>query len=109
MKKFGFEIPGIKPELIQPMGIRFSKDGKVAFVALSTANRVAVVDTATYAVKDFIIVGQRPWHMALDPAGHKLYVANGLTNDMTVVDVATLKPEKSIPVGRLPWGVMVKP
>ena len=109
VKKFGFEIPGIKQELIQPMGVRFSHDGKVAFVALSTANRVAVVDTETYEVKTFIIVGQRPWHMQLGPDGKKLYVANGLTNDMTVVDAATYKAEKSVPVGRLPWGVMVKP
>jgi YVTN family beta-propeller protein len=50
----------------------------------------------------YILVGQRPWHMELDPDGSKLYVANGLTNDMTVIDVATLKAEKSVPVGRLP-------
>jgi PQQ-dependent catabolism-associated beta-propeller protein len=109
VKKFGFEIPGVRPEVIQPMGIRFSKDGKLAFIALSTANRVAVVDTATYEVKDYILVGQRPWHLSFNPEGSKIYVVNGLTNDMTVIDAATLKPEKSVPVGRLPWGVMVKP
>ena len=86
-----------------------TKDGKTAFVALGPANRVAVVDVETTTVKDYILVGQRPWHMALSPDGAKLYVANGLTNDMTIVDVATLKPEKSVPVGRLPWGVVVKP
>ncbi len=48
VKKFGFQIPGVRPELIQPMGVRFTKDGKTAFVALSSANRVAVVDTETY-------------------------------------------------------------
>ena len=57
----------------------------------------------------YILVGQRPWHMELDPDGSKLYVANGLTNDMTVIDVATLKAEKSVPVGRLPWGVAIMP
>ena len=109
IKKFGFEIPGIRPELIQPMGVQFSKDGKLAFVALSTANRIAVVDTATYEVKNYILVGQRPWHLAIDEAGEKIYTVNGLTNDMTVIDVATQKPEKSITVGRLPWGVVMKP
>jgi PQQ-dependent catabolism-associated beta-propeller protein len=109
VKKFGFQIPGVRPELIQSMGARFTKDGKTAFVALSSANRVAVVDTDTYTPKEYILVGQRPWHMALNPEGTKLFVANGLTNDMTVVDVATLKPEKSVPVGRLPWGVVIKP
>ena len=109
VKKFGFSIPGVNPELIQPVGIEMSNDGKLAFVALSHANRVAVVDTETYEIKDYILVGQRPWHMALHPDGSLLYVANGLTNDMTVVDVATLKPLRSVPVGRLPWGVAVKP
>ena len=64
---------------------------KLAFVALSHANRIAVVDTATLAPTSYILVGERPWHMALDPDGSKLYVANGNTNDLTVIDVATLK------------------
>ena len=98
--KLAFEIAGVP---VQPVGVRFTKDGKTAFVALGPANRVAVVDVPTYAVKSYILVGQRPWHMALSADGTKLYVANGLTNDMTIVDVATLKPEKTVAVGRLPW------
>jgi YVTN family beta-propeller protein len=43
------------------------------------SNRVAVIDTNTYSLKDYILVGQRPWHLELDPDGTKLYVANGLT------------------------------
>jgi YVTN family beta-propeller protein len=70
---------------------------------------VAVIDTKTYAVKQYILVGQRPWHMALDPDSSKLYVANGLTNDMTIIDVVSLEAIKSVPVGRLPWGVAVMP
>ena len=60
-------------------------------------------------MKDFILIGQRPWHMSLSPDGKKIYTANGLTNDMTVVDVQSLKAERSVPVGRLPWGVAIKP
>jgi YVTN family beta-propeller protein len=108
-KKFGFEINGVDPDLIQPIGVQFTLDGKRAFVALSHANRVAVVDTATYEIEKYIILGQRPWHLAMHPNGKKLYVANGLTNDMTIIDVASLTPEISVPVGRLPWGVAVKP
>ena len=37
IKKFGFKIPGVRPELIQPMGIIFSKDGKLAFIAIGLA------------------------------------------------------------------------
>jgi PQQ-dependent catabolism-associated beta-propeller protein len=109
IKKIKFEVPGVRPQLLQPVGMLFSKDGKLLFAALGPANRVAVIDTKTYAVKQYILVGQRPWHMALDPDGTKLYVANGLTNDLTVIDVATLEAMKSVPVGRLPWGVAVMP
>ena len=89
--------------------MEFSKDGSLLFAALGPANRVAVIDTKTYAVKQYILVGQRPWHMALDPGGKTLYVANGLTNDLTIIDVGTLEAVKSVPVGRLPWGVAVMP
>ncbi len=102
-------LHGVPAELVQPLGVEFAKDGKLVFVALGPANRVAVVDAKTYEVKDYILVGQRPWHLEMSPDGSKLYVANGLTNDMTVIDVASLKAEKSVPVGRLPWGVAVKP
>ncbi len=107
--KISFEIAGVRPELIQPMGIRFNKDGSRAVVALGRANRVALIDTKTYKVLDYILVGQRPWHLAFSADFSKLYTANGLSNDMTVVDTATWKAEKSAPVGRLPWGIVVKP
>ncbi|GCC48681.1 hypothetical protein chiPu_0032581, partial [Chiloscyllium punctatum] len=45
--KITFEIPGLRNEAIQPVGIGMTKDGKTAFVALGPANRVAVVDGAT--------------------------------------------------------------
>ena len=94
--------PGVRPELLQPVGMDFSKDGKLLFSPLGPANRVAVIDTATKEVKDYILVGQRPWHGELSPDGKKYYVANGLTNDMTVIDVDSLKAEKSVPVGVCP-------
>ena len=47
--------------------MEFTKDGKYLFVALGPSNRVAVVDPKTYAVKEYILVGQRPWHIELLP------------------------------------------
>ena len=38
--------PGVTKEAIQPVGVRVTKDGKLAFVALGPANRVAVIDAA---------------------------------------------------------------
>ena len=108
-KKITFDVPGVRPEQLQPVGIDFTKDGKFAFVALGPANRVAVIDTASKEVVNYILVGQRPWHGEMGPDGKKYYVANGLTNDLTVIDVDSQKAEKSVPVGRLPWGVAIMP
>ena len=51
-----------RKEAIQPVGIRITKDGKMAFVALGPANRVAVIDTATFKVRE--IPPRRPARLA---------------------------------------------
>jgi YVTN family beta-propeller protein len=78
-------------------------------VALGPANRVAVIDTKTYQVKKYLLVGQRVWQLGFTPDQKTLLTTNGLSNDISVIDVADLKVTKSIPVGRLPWGVVVAP
>ena len=108
-RKIGFDLPGVRPELISPVGLRFSLDGTLAFVALGRANRVAVIDVATHAVVKYILVGNRVWQLTLSPDGKTLYAANGLTNDLSVIDVPSLKVTRSVPVGRLPWGLAIKP
>jgi PQQ-dependent catabolism-associated beta-propeller protein len=105
----GFEIAGMRPELITPVGVRFTSDGRTAFVALGRANHVAVIVTANYAVKRSLLVGQRVWQLALSADGNRLYAVNGLTNDISVIDVPNLKALITVPVERLPWGVAVKP
>ena len=107
--KIHFEIPGITREAIQPVGIRITKDDKIAFVALGPANRVAVIDTTTFKVLKYILVGQRVWQMYFTPDDKLLLTTNGASNDVTAIDVATQKAIKSIKVGRYPWGVVVSP
>lgn len=107
--KINFSIPGIEQEAIQPVGIRITKDDKIAFVALGPANRVAVIDTKTFKVLKYILVGQRVWQMYFTPDGKLLFTTNGASNDVTAIDVANLKAIKSIKVGRYPWGVVVSP
>ena len=107
--KIEFAVQGLRAEGIQPVGIRFTKDDATAFVALGPANRVAVIDTKTYTVKKYLLVGQRVWQMAFTPDGKYLLTTNGLSNDVSVIDVASLEVVKSIPVGRLPWGIVVGP
>ena len=109
LHEIDFAIPGVPPELVQPVGLRLSRDGSKAFVALGPANRVAVVDTATFAVEKYLLVGRRVWHLDLTPDGGTLFTTNGLTNDVSVIDVASLEVVKSTPVGRMPWGVAIRP
>ena len=108
IKKIGFEISGIRSEAIQPVGIRLTSDGKIAFVALGPANRVAVIDAKTFEVKKYLLVGQRVWQLALSPDESKLFTTNGVSNDVSVIDVKKLRVVKSITVGRFPWGIVVK-
>ena len=100
-------MPGLAKEQIQPVGIRFSPDGKLAFVATGPANRVAVIDAATKQVVKYLLVGQRVWQLELTPDAKYLLATNGVSNDVSVIDVAALKVIKSIPVGSFPWGVAI--
>src|SRR5208282_4600465 len=106
-QKITFDVPGLAKELIQPVGIRFSSDGKLAFIAMGPANRVAVIDAATKQVLKYLLVGQRVWQLELTPDGKYLLTTNGVSNDVSVVDVAALKVIKSIAVGSFPWGVAI--
>ena len=109
VKTIGFEVPGVTKEAIQPVGVRVTRDGKLAFVALGPANRVAVIDAQTFEVKDYLLVGQRVWQLAFNADQSRLYTTNGVSNDISVIDVANLEVIKSITVGNQPWGVAVMP
>ena len=106
-KKITFEIPGLRREAIQPVGVNLTKDGKTGFVALGPANRIAVVDGITHQVTKYLLVGQRVWHMAFTPDEKFLLSTNGVSNDVSVIDVASLRVIKTIQVGELPWGVTI--
>jgi PQQ-dependent catabolism-associated beta-propeller protein len=107
--KVEFQIPGVNQDAIQPVGVKIARDGKRAFVALGPANRVAVVDTATFKVERYLLVGQRVWQLAFTPDEKLLFTTNGTSNDVSVIDVDRLRVVRSIKVGRYPWGVVVAP
>lgn len=104
VKKISFAIPGVEKELIQPVGIAYSKKGLV-FVALGPSNRLAVIDDKTFKVIKYILVGQRVWQLAFNKDETILVSTNGVSNNISVIDVKKLKAIKSITVGRYPWGV----
>jgi PQQ-dependent catabolism-associated beta-propeller protein len=107
--KIGFAVPGIQPELLQPVGVQVTEDGSRAFVALGPSNRVAVVDGDSWEVLDYLLVGQRVWNLALTPDEAFLITTNGNSNDVSIIDVAAEEVILSVPVGQQPWGVVVSP
>ena len=108
-KKIVFEVAGLRKEAIQPVGVRFTKDDKLAYVALGPGNRLAIIDAKTYTVLKYLLVGQRVWQLAFSPDEKYLLATNGVSNDVSVVDVAAQKVVKSIQVGKFPWGVAISP
>ncbi|MGI9333409.1 MAG: beta-propeller fold lactonase family protein [Gammaproteobacteria bacterium] len=102
-----FEPKGFRPEDVTPVGITMTRDGKTAFVALGRANHVAVVDVASRAIEDYILVGTRAWNATLNRDESTLYVVNGLSDDVSVVDVARRKVVKSFPTPRVPYALLI--
>ncbi|MBV9756223.1 MAG: PQQ-dependent catabolism-associated beta-propeller protein [Alphaproteobacteria bacterium] len=102
-----FLPPGFRQVDVTPVGMTMSRDGKTAVVSLGRANHIAVLDTATRKVEDYILVGSRAWGVAFSPDERMLYVANGLSDDLSIVDMRSRKAVRTIPVGRVPHTVIV--
>lgn len=107
--KISFEVQGVHSDRVQPVGFEFSTGDSHAFVALGPSNHIAVVNTETFEVEDYILVGRRVWHMAFNAEKTQLYTTNGVSGDVTVIDVASRTALKSIKVGRFPWGAAFRP
>jgi YVTN family beta-propeller protein len=58
-------------------------------------------------ITDYILVGKRPWGLALNREESLLYVANGLSDDVSIIDVKSHKVLKSVPVGLIPYGILI--
>ena len=84
------------------------KDAPYAFVALGPSNHVAVINTQTYEVEEYILVGRRVWQLAFDADESRLLTTNGVSSDVSVIDTNTKKVIKTVKVGRFPWGVAVR-
>jgi len=108
--KIGFEIKGLRPESIQPVGVKIATDGSdKVYVALGPSARVAVINAKTYEVEKYLLVGPRVWNLEFSPDQKFLFTTNGVSGDVSVIDLEKMRVIKSVKVGRLPWGVVVRP
>jgi len=74
-----------------PHSIVVSKDGNIAYVSLTAAAEVAVVDLRTNEVSQKISVGRWPRHLALSPDCQTLAVGASGDRGISVIDLATGK------------------
>ena len=109
LAKIDFEIAGVHPDKVQPVGVELNKDNSLAFVALGPANHIAVVDATSYEVLEYLLVGKRVWHMAFSPDYTTLFTPNGVSGDVSVIDLDRMEAIKAIKVGRFPWGAAARP
>ena len=101
-----FEAANLSDGIIQPVGIRFTRDGRRAFVALGRGKRVVEVDPQTLQIRRAWPVGLRAWNLALSGDEKRIYTADGLDGTMTIIDLE--KDEtRAIKLGGKPWGIEV--
>jgi YVTN family beta-propeller protein len=92
------------------VGIKIASDGSnKAYIALGPSARIAVVDTTTFEVEKYLLVGLRVWNLEFSPDHKRLFTTNGVSGDVSVIDLERQRVIKSIKVGRLPWGIAVTP
>lgn len=84
-----------------------SLDQTRAYVADQVQDLVRVVDVVNGVTVDSILVGDRPFDVALAPDGTKLYVANLNDRNVVVVDLATMTVTARIIIGDLPGEISI--
>jgi len=87
----------VKPE---PMDVVFTPSGQ-AFVSVSRANQVAVIDTATHQISTVDLFGGNPRALAVSPDGQTVYVAFALSGNATTMIPSNLAPPQPPPTNPL--------
>lgn len=104
------ELPG---DLVRPMGLAFSPDGRTLYVSGGRGKTVHVVglpggDAAPRVQSTIADVGIRPWGIGVTRRGDKLYTANGPSGEVSVIDTAKGSVLRRIAVGGSPWGIAIR-
>jgi YVTN family beta-propeller protein len=76
----------------QPTGIATDTEGKMAYVAMTDADQVAIVDLERHEVVGKIQVGRWPRYLALSNDGKRMAVGTSGDRGITVVDVDAREP-----------------
>ena len=102
-----FAPKGFRPEQMTPVDILFNDSTNEAYVALGSANHVAIVDVTKRKITKYILVGRRAWGLGLSPDRKTLIVLNGLSDDFTLIDLKTKRPQLTKRAGLIPHSIKV--
>ncbi len=102
-----FAPRGFRSEQLTPVDILFDQAQSTAFVALGSANHVVIVDAVKRKILKYILVGRRPWGLALTPDGKELFVLNGLSDDVTIIDTQSRRPIRTSRTGLVPHSIEI--
>jgi YVTN family beta-propeller protein len=101
------ETPTERPRFKSPLGLAIDPTGQFAYVALHTADALAVVDLQKNSVLCEIPVGKKPYDVALYQG--IAYVTCEADDTLVAVDIAARKVKRTFNVGQSPRGVSVDP
>ena len=89
--------------------ISLSVDDRLVFTADQTKPRLAVIDTATNAVRTWVALPGVAYGTAPTPDGKWLVVAMSRINQVGILDLETLKVVRTFVVPKAPQEVLVRP
>ncbi len=102
------EVAAVVPVGPEPVGIAADARRSRAYVAVSGADAVEVLDLQGASLIDRLALsgGDRPTELALAPGGRRLLVVNSGSNTLSVVDAGSLVEERRVAVGSEPTWVV---
>ena len=101
----GSVVARFKSGGVMPIRVKFTPDGRLAFVSNGKTNRVVVFDTTTRQAVKTIAVGTMPVGIQMEPTGTRAYVANTNDNTVCVIDIPTRTVMTILNTGKEPDGM----
>lgn len=91
-----------------PAGLVIDPLRRIAYVALTEEDAIAVVDLLEGTIRDRIRLsaGDGPTELALSPDGERLLASNTASNSVSVIEPGALRETARIPVGNAPGAIL---
>jgi YVTN family beta-propeller protein len=98
------------PEYLSPLSVLADKEGRIAYVAMSSANRVAMIDLQTGLTIRNINISDNPTGLALSQDQSHLYITAGEATGMVyIINLKTFNITGKIKTGHSPSSPVVSP